>query len=760
MRITADGKVGIGTTAPAQLFGVAGVIESTSGGFKFPDGTVQATAAAGYTAGSGLTLAGSQFSALFGGTGAAATVSRSDHDHATAYSALFHTHAYLPLGGGTLTGNLVLSPETAATISAGVSSPTLQIGANVWHATSQFDSFALRADPIGGIGAVVGARLHLLYGAGSAPVDTGLAFNSDGTIAFVPGQSFPGAAVTGDWSISGNLSLPATTAAAGALEINGSPFAHAYGGATNAFVGPDAGGGFGTTGTNNTALGSAALYADTTGSNNVAVGYHALTANTTGSQNVAVGASSMATNLGGSGNVALGYSSLDGNTTGVYNVAVGRSALGANTTGGYNSALGTNSLQSNTVGTYNAAFGSGSMSGNIDGDQNTALGVGSLSANANGSRNAAVGYHALYANTVSGNSAFGANSLASNTTGTQNAAFGEKSLWVNSTGFSNAAYGPLSLSSNTTGRENAAFGVSSLDANTTGYANTAVGASSLAANATGTYNVAVGWESLIVAAAGTNTGVGASALRGTTSGSGNVAVGSASLFYNTTGHSNTAVGADSAVYNVTGNYNTFIGNGAGSSPGASDLQFAAAIGTNSEIAQSYAMALGGTGSFAVDVGIGTATPDERLQVVGNVKVGVNSSSPGCLKNYAGTQIAGTCSSDLRLKTNIRPFGSVLDRVARLEPVHFTWRAAEFPSFHFGTTDNAGLIAQDVERHFPELVSTDEYGFKAVNYSDLPLLAIAAVRELKAENDALKAKNATLESKLDALAERLAKVEKQ
>lgn len=39
------GKIGIGTTAPSSKLTVAGVIESTTGGVKFPDGTVQATAA-------------------------------------------------------------------------------------------------------------------------------------------------------------------------------------------------------------------------------------------------------------------------------------------------------------------------------------------------------------------------------------------------------------------------------------------------------------------------------------------------------------------------------------------------------------------------------------------------------------------------------------------------------------------------------------------------------------------------------------------
>lgn len=43
---TGSGKVGIGTSSPGQKLSVAGTIESTSGGIKFPDGTTQTTAAA------------------------------------------------------------------------------------------------------------------------------------------------------------------------------------------------------------------------------------------------------------------------------------------------------------------------------------------------------------------------------------------------------------------------------------------------------------------------------------------------------------------------------------------------------------------------------------------------------------------------------------------------------------------------------------------------------------------------------------------
>jgi hypothetical protein len=49
------------------------------------------------------------------------------------------------------------------------------------------------------------------------------------------------------------------------------------------------------------------------------------------------------------------------------------------------------------------------------------------------------------------------------------------------------------------------------------------------------------------------------------------------------------------------------------------------------------------------------------------------------------------------------------------------------------------------------VSTDDKGYKTVNYAELPYLTLAAVKELKVENDALKAQ-------LAALADRLARLE--
>jgi hypothetical protein len=175
------------------------------------------------------------------------------------------------------------------------------------------------------------------------------------------------------------------------------------------------------------------------------------------------------------------------------------------------------------------------------------------------------------------------------------------------------------------------------------------------------------------------------------------------------------------------------------------------IGTTDFVARAVILANGNVGiGTALDVN-GIPTAVDKLQVGGDIRVGTDGTTNlGCVKNFSGTGIAGTCSSDRRLKRDITSFGPVLNQLTALQPVHYFWRAAEFPDRHFGNGQNYGLIAQDVEQVLPELVVTNADGYKAVDYTKLPLLTIQAVKELKTENDALKERVTELERLINAL----------
>jgi hypothetical protein len=161
----------------------------------------------------------------------------------------------------------------------------------------------------------------------------------------------------------------------------------------------------------------------------------------------------------------------------------------------------------------------------------------------------------------------------------------------------------------------------------------------------------------------------------------------------------------------------------------------------------------------VGIGLGASVaPANPLHVAGNIRIGTGST--GCVLDADGTVIAGTCSSDVRLKRHIVPFAHLLDKVTQLQAVHFYWRAEEFKERHFGTRPSFGLIAQEVEKVLPELVTEDEQGYKAVNYSKLPLLMLQAIKELKVENDALKQRFSEQQASADLQQQQSRQLKKQ
>jgi hypothetical protein len=220
-----------------------------------------------------------------------------------------------------------------------------------------------------------------------------------------------------------------------------------------------------------------------------------------------------------------------------------------------------------------------------------------------------------------------------------------------------------------------------------------------------------------------------------------------------TGNNNSFVGSRAGRANTTGNSNTLLGYSA--EVGAGALTNATAIGANAFVEQSNSLVLGSVSGLngatsMTDVGIGVTTPARRLDVNGIVRVGATGGTIGCVEDRDGTVIAGTCASDLRFKRDVKPFGTILGNFAKLKPVTYFWRADEFSDQHFGRRQSFGLIAQDVEKLFPDLVTVDEKGYKAVNYSKLPLYTVQAVTELKLENDSLRARLEQQQSEIDEL----------
>lgn len=79
----------------------------------------------------------------------------------------------------------------------------------------------------------------------------------------------------------------------------------------------------------------------------------------------------------------------------------------------------------------------------------------------------------------------------------------------------------------------------------------------------------------------------------------------------------------------------------------------------------------------------------------------------------------------------------LDRFKKLRPVSFKWRRDEFPQYEFEDKREVGLIAQEVEEVFPELVGEWKDGYKGVNYDQIPMYLIIAIQELQKEVEKLK-----------------------
>lgn len=144
--------------------------------------------------------------------------------------------------------------------------------------------------------------------------------------------------------------------------------------------------------------------------------------------------------------------------------------------------------------------------------------------------------------------------------------------------------------------------------------------------------------------------------------------------------------------------------------------------------------VGNTGN----VGIGIATPSQRLQVNGNV-LATNVVVP----------------SDARLKENIVTIERARELLRTLNGVHYTWKKDAQAKFGATSGGDVGLLAQDVQKVLPEAVITLPDGTMTVSYDKVvPLL----VEALKAQDEKLRQLEQT-DARLKAMERRLEQLER-
>jgi hypothetical protein len=359
--------------------------------------------------------------------------------------------------------------------------------------------------------------------------------------------------------------------------------------------------------------------------------------------------------------------------------------------------------------------------------------------------------------------------------------------------------GTSSFRYNQIGNENSGLGTNS-GFFSTGNVNTFVGSHSgfgvSAVLTTGSANTGVGNRSLTqITSGGQNTGVGDYALHNISDGNQNTALGAGALDYHTSGDRNTGVGMwsgrngatpftgsdnfyggyNSGNFNYTGSNNTLVGSN--TNVFTSNLTYASAFGSGASVNCSNCLTLGGNAAAnRTRVGINNNNPAFRLHInevsgvygegiaLSNINTGstweiLNANTNNFWFNYAGAWVgwinsatgAYNAISDKRLKTNIRPMETILDRVMQLKVSRY-----EYIKNNPSKIQSIGFIAQEVEPLFPEVVSKqetddsnaeikDQYG---MDYAGMSVIAIKAIQEQQKIIEQLTKRIEELEKKSD------------
>ena len=514
-----------------------------------------------------------------------------------------------------------------------------------------------------------------------------------------------------------------------------------------------------TTGRSNIGIGTT-LNALTTGSNNVAVGDNSLK-NSNGSFNVAVGANAYQQGTGGS-NVIVGGDAMS-KYSGNNNVVMGTQAMYYGS-GNNNVAIGTNANYNgtNSEATYE---GTTAVGHNAQASAEDAVAIGK---NANSSREQAISING----TASGYSsiAMGTNASTDGSYGVAigNSAHTERNYSV-AIAFDSTAIGDMSIA---IGNNSTASAYSSLAMGTgsssSGNSSVAIGnrtsSSNLSAIAIGLDAQAAGSESVAI---GSNTNA---------NGSRNTAIGTnACRFVN--GSNKTCIGANSGpsaghVYSrATDNYERiFIGSRSKFNGGAAVLEV-----HNLDTRRSGGAYDRWYSNQGCDLGSCSRLNDTTVFINGNLVVrgttfvtskhyGGDSFVIKALEHSGGQMepaphgdgwgdtaegwIPSLHSSDRRLKYVGKESASGLDKIRQLKVFNYTFKKDT------AKTPHVGVIAQDLQKVFPNAVKKGADGFLTIRMEDMFYAVINAIKELDSRVTTLEKENKELKVRLDKLEAKL------
>ena len=138
-------------------------------------------------------------------------------------------------------------------------------------------------------------------------------------------------------------------------------------------------------------------------------------------------------------------------------------------------------------------------------------------------------------------------------------------------------------------------------------------------------------------------------------------------------------------------------------------------------------------------GLNNIVEDATPQLGGNFDLnGSNISGSGniIIDGYisASGDIIAFASSDERLKDNVTPLSNAINKINQIGGYEFDWNSDSEHSGH-----DVGVIAQEIEKVLPEVVTERKNGYLAVRYEKIVALLIQAVKEQQLQIDELKSK---------------------